>query len=261
MSRWLLLAMILASLAHAGKAAKLNEAFVLKLHETASLPGGLKVTFASVSVEEIAPSPQDPKSYPAGSGVNVTLELSEGKAAVERLTLSELSAGYESTPAVTWKRHQVFLINTEDPTREPKITLRIETLVREAELAGLRQVARRRNAQLAFVYRILSITPTFPIDDMPSGYGVWKLRAQVIQTAVGELVEARDTVVETDVELFFGPVRGRPVGLWVNEQPPANSVWLALCTEAHGSAKSLLSAKGAGVVLTVPVEKLPALLR
>ena len=72
---------------------------------------------------------------------------------------------------------------------------------------------------------------------------------------------ARDTVVETDVELFFGPVRGRPVALWVNEQPPANSVWLALCTEAHGSAKSLLSGKGAGVVLTVPVEKLPALLR
>ena len=255
MRRWILLAMLMATGAHA---AKWNEAFVLKLHETASLPGGLKVTFSALSVEEIAASPQDPKSYPAGSGINVTLELSEGKAAAERLTLSELSSGYESKGAVRWKRHQVLLIKTEDPTREPKITLRVEA---PADLAGIRQAAKRRKAQLAFVYRILSLTPTFPVRDMPNGAGVWKLRAQVIEIAVGELAEPRDTVVETDVEIYFGPVRARPAGLWVNEQPPANSVWIALCEDAHGSAKALLSGKGEGVLLTVPAEKVADLLR
>ncbi|MFT3714136.1 MAG: hypothetical protein QM817_41265 [Archangium sp.] len=235
------LAVTLSGVAHAGKAAKLNEEFVVQLDETVTLPGGLSVKCVGVTVEEIAASPDDPHSYPAGSGVDVSLELRLGTAPAERLELNLLSAGYQSKSSKVWKGHRVELIKTEDEHQKPKVTLRIA----KDDGAKIRKLAAERGAPLAFVIKIVSITPTFPIDDMPSGYGVWDLKAQILDVVTGTLTDSG--VIETKVELWFGPVLARPAALWVNEQPAAGSQWVVLATESKASAAKLLSARGDGV--------------
>lgn len=244
--RWALLAVLAsASVAHAGKAAKLNEQFVVQLDETVTLPGGLSVKCVGVTVEEIAASPDDPQSYPAGSGVNVSLELRLGTAPAERVELNLLSAGYQSKSFAVWKGHRVELLKTADEHQKPKVTLRIA----KDDRANIRKLATERGAALAFVIRVVSITPTFPIDDMPTGYGIWELKFEVLDVVTGTLSDSG--VIETKVELWFGPVLSRPAALWVNEQPAAGSQWVVLATEAKGSAAKLMSARGSGVRVVV----------
>jgi hypothetical protein len=68
----------------------------LKPHESVKLADGTTLTFVDYTVEEIAASPDDPKSYPAGSGVTFSFKLEKKGHAPETLLLSDLSAGYDS---------------------------------------------------------------------------------------------------------------------------------------------------------------------
>lgn len=83
----------------------------------------LRVT--DVVVEQIEASPDDPRSYPSGSGVSVTLAARRG-AEEQRVTLTLLSAGYESQPEGVLHGYRITLLDVEDPDRSPRAVLAIE---------------------------------------------------------------------------------------------------------------------------------------
>ena len=98
----------------------------LKPHESAKLADGTTLTFVDYTVEEIAQSPDDPKSYPGGSGVTFTFKLEKGKTS-ETILLSELSAGYASkraAEALGWKVTLVLFSGALTPSARAK--LRVE---------------------------------------------------------------------------------------------------------------------------------------
>lgn len=80
----------------------------LKLKERARLPDGLLITFRSCTIESIAASPTDPKSYPAGSGIDIGLKLEKGGAGTD-IELTQLSEGYESKTSARWQGYQISL--------------------------------------------------------------------------------------------------------------------------------------------------------
>lgn len=253
-----LIVLLSAGVAQAGKATKLGEEFVLQLDETATLPGGATVKFVALSVEEIAASPDDPKSYPAGSGVNVSLEFrgGSGAARVERIELNLLSAGYTSKSSAASQGYQLVLLTADEHARA-KVTLRIDRVpVTDTERANIKKLAAQRNAPLAFVIKVVSIIPLFPIDDMPSGYGTWQLKAELIEVVNGSLSDAKASPFETKVEIWMGAVRKRPAGLWVNEQPAADSLWVVLANASPANASKLLSGRGDGAIITFEKDKL-----
>lgn len=257
MQRLVLFTMLLSAAgAHAGKAAKLGEEFVLQLDETATLPGGATLKFVSLSVEEIAASPDDPVSYPAGSGVNVSLEFKNGTAPAERIELNQLSAGYTSKSSASSQGYHFVLVKTADEHARAKATLRVLRVLSDAERANIKKVAAQRGAPLAFVIRIVSIHALFPIRDMPNGYGTWELTTEVLEVVSGTLSDAKASPFQTNVELWMGPVLSRPMALWVNEQPATDSVWVVLASSTPASAAKLLSGRGDGVRVAFEKDKL-----
>jgi hypothetical protein len=68
----------------------------LVLDTTAVLEGGVELTLTSIVAETIEASPEDPESYPGGSGVTVSLVVSSPRRASVTLDFAQLSAGYRS---------------------------------------------------------------------------------------------------------------------------------------------------------------------
>jgi hypothetical protein len=100
-----------------------SQEFELKLHETVKLSAGTTLTFADYAVEDIAAAPENPISYPAGSGVTFSFKLEKGKSA-ETLELNELSKGYTSkrvAEALNWKVTLVLFSGAMTPTARVKI--------------------------------------------------------------------------------------------------------------------------------------------
>ena len=92
-------------------------------HTTAKLADGTTLTFVDYTVEEIAASPTDPKSYPGGSGVTFVFKLEKGKAS-QTLELSELSAGYTSKRSAEgfgWKVTLVSFTGALTPAARAKV--------------------------------------------------------------------------------------------------------------------------------------------
>lgn len=67
----------------------------LELKKPVTLADGATLTFRDCIVESIEASPEDPKSYPAGTGVTFVLELKRGEK-TEVVQLVALSSGYAS---------------------------------------------------------------------------------------------------------------------------------------------------------------------
>lgn len=98
----------------------------LEPHKTAKLADGTTLTFVGYTVEEIAPSPDDPKSYPAGSGVTFVFKLEKGKAS-QTLELSELSEGYTSKRVADGLGWKVTLVSfTGALTSSARAKVRVE---------------------------------------------------------------------------------------------------------------------------------------
>ncbi len=91
----------------------------LELRKPVDLGEGT-VELTDMVVEEIAASPDDPESYPSGSGVVVTVVL-RGTA----LSLSQLSAGYTSTTSKWADEYRVTLLKAKSG-RAPTATIQLE---------------------------------------------------------------------------------------------------------------------------------------
>jgi hypothetical protein len=119
------------------------------------------------------------------------------------------------------------------------------------------RIARTRGAELAVEFKVVAIAPTFPIDDMPEGHHRWRLTIEVLACPVGDcIVEPVGSQFDVDIEIYFGPVRSRPAGLWVNEQPPAGSVWVAFFRGASQSMKPLFVGRAEQALLTIARQEL-----
>lgn len=94
--------------AHAQTGSIMRHTLKLKLKESARLPDGLQVTFSSCTIESIAASPTDPKSYPAGSGIDIGLKLERGGASTD-VGLTRLSEGYQSKTSERWQGYEISL--------------------------------------------------------------------------------------------------------------------------------------------------------
>ena len=86
-----------------------------------------------------------------------------------------------------------------------------------------------------FTFAVESLTPDFPIDDMPQGHNPWTLRAKVINVYKGELNEKEKLAFETHISIYEGSVRSHPGGLWFALSPDPSSypqpgqTWIAMC--------------------------------
>lgn len=102
------------------------------LGETIALDGETSLRVDDVIIEEIAASPDDPQSYPAGSGVSVRVVLVRG-GEEQRATLTQLSAGYESRGAGSLHGYRVTLVEVEQPHRSPRVALAVERVQGESQ--------------------------------------------------------------------------------------------------------------------------------
>lgn len=96
----------------------------MRLGETVALDGETSLRVEDVIVEAIAADPDDPQSYPAGSGVSVTVVLVRG-GQEQRATLTQLSAGYESRAQVLLHGYRVALVEVQEPHRSPRVALAV----------------------------------------------------------------------------------------------------------------------------------------
>ena len=114
-----------------------------------------------------------------------------------------------------------------------------------ADVNQIQALVKQHDAKLAFVFKILSIQPTFPVDDMPNGLGLWHLKAQLIEVAVGTIEEKPQQVFEANVPILwtFGSERitESAKALWVNGAPRIGSQWIAVFSTSSGSAQQLLA--------------------
>lgn len=94
---------------------KLNESRILSDDE------GRAAELTSYIVETIEANPDDPESYPAGSGVTMTV-----KVGAYEVHLSELSRGYEGTPVAWTPEHRVTLHGHS--SRTPSVEVQIERI-------------------------------------------------------------------------------------------------------------------------------------
>lgn len=102
------------------------------LGETIALDGETSLRVDDVIIEEIAASPDDPQSYPAGSGISVRVVLVRG-GEEQRATLTQLSAGYESRGAGSLHGYRVTLVEVEQPHRSPRVALAVERVQGESQ--------------------------------------------------------------------------------------------------------------------------------
>lgn len=102
------------------------------------------------------------------------------------------------------------------------------------------------SSTLVFSFAVESITPQFPIDDMPYGHKPWALTARVTRVYKGSLGQARGSLFRTTISIYQGPVRSRPSGLWVNEIPMASEQWVLFCSDCKPGVDpaELLSGEG-----------------
>lgn len=107
-------------------AAKVGPRVRLDLRKPRELSGeaGGTIELTDFVVEEIAESPDLPESYPAGSGVVISVEI-DGST----VELSELSAGYESKSAVWTEGYRLTLLALDD--RESSAELLVERVTDE----------------------------------------------------------------------------------------------------------------------------------
>lgn len=103
----------------------LRPTHVVGLDETVTLDDATSLRVADVIIEEIAASPDDPESYPAGSGISVTVVVVRG-GQEQRATLTQLSAGYESQAQGTLHGYRITLLDVEQPHRSPRVALATE---------------------------------------------------------------------------------------------------------------------------------------
>jgi hypothetical protein len=98
---------------------------VVALGSVIALDGETSLRLADVTIEQIEASPTDPESYPAGSGISVTL-VAERAGQEQRATLTLLSAGYESRPQASLHGYRITLLDVEEPHRSPRVALLVE---------------------------------------------------------------------------------------------------------------------------------------
>jgi hypothetical protein len=94
-------------------------------------------------------------------------------------------------------------------------------------------------ATLVFSVKLDAVDPTFPVDDMPEGANLWKLKGHVVDVFKGKLRERSGEDFESAVSIYQGPVLSRPVGFWVNVLPVKNDSWLILTTTESKSSSSV----------------------
>lgn len=103
------------------------------------------------------------------------------------------------------------------------------------------------SSKTIFSFLIESITPTFPVEDMPTGHNIWNFKGKILKKIKGEIAEKEDSLFSTSVSIYFGPVRARPGGLWINESPANGSSWVLFCNELKwSSASDLIKDKAIG---------------
>ncbi|MBU0482633.1 MAG: hypothetical protein KKG47_16190 [Proteobacteria bacterium] len=85
-----------------------EEKITLRHGEKVVLANGVSLELKKIIYETIAANPDDPVSYPAGSGATVYLVLKKGSTGGE-LYLTMLSTGYVSELSGSWKGNVVRL--------------------------------------------------------------------------------------------------------------------------------------------------------
>lgn len=104
----------------------LQPTHVVGLDETVALDDATSLRVVDVIIEEIEASPEDPQSYPAGSGISVTVVVVVRGGQEQRATLTQLSVGYESQAQGSLHGYRITLLDVEQPHRSPRVALAIE---------------------------------------------------------------------------------------------------------------------------------------
>lgn len=111
-----------------GKNKTMNTDFELKYKETKKLSDGLSVTFSHYSVEEIAEHSENTQSYPAGSGINLTLTVQKGDQK-STITFSQFSEVYGKKSTQKWNNYDFYLKKIDmENVKIIKVHFRIESV-------------------------------------------------------------------------------------------------------------------------------------
>lgn len=103
------------------------------------------------------------------------------------------------------------------------------------------------SSKTIFSFLIESISPTFPVEDRPTGHNTWNLTGKILKKMKGEITENEGSPFSASVSIYFGPVTARPGGLWINESPADGSSWFLFCNESKwSSAIDLIKGKAIG---------------
>jgi hypothetical protein len=115
---------------------------------------------------------------------------------------------------------------------------------------------------LIFSFSVESITPLFAIDDMPNGYNLWSLKGRILKIHKGTLGTLPDSVFESRISIYQGPVRSRPEGLWVNVIPKEGEKWVLFCgsTETGLKPEKLLDSLGKSCLAVFRLEEVKRVL-
>jgi hypothetical protein len=113
------------------------------------------------------------------------------------------------------------------------------------------------SASVLFSFKLSSAAKTKrgPIPNLLGGYAEYAIAGVVLKTYKGALAEADGQAFHAAPFVYAGPIRSRPVGLWVgvseDDAPRAGDVLLAACRtpSAKSSASALLSKLGEGCQL------------
>jgi len=109
----------------------------LVLDTPTTLEGGVEVTLTSIIAEMIAESPEDPESYPAGSGVTVSMVVNSPRRESVTLDFAELSQGYASH-RVDWIDGLRFELKSVEDTAVTLYVARVGEVLASAPAATLR---------------------------------------------------------------------------------------------------------------------------
>jgi hypothetical protein len=108
------------------------------------------------------------------------------------------------------------------------------------------------NSKVIFTFTCDSLEPLFPMSDMPHGYNPWSLKGTIQTVHKGTLSKEKSESFETEVKIYVGPVRSRPVGIWFGfdpcELPQRGESWVIFCSpkEEGINPADLLRGQGVG---------------
>jgi hypothetical protein len=219
----LLVAVSILGAATAAGETPMNDQHILGLDQGMTFSTGLTVTLKSIIVEEIAASPSNPAAYPAGSGVDVTLELRDDTG-TQTVLLTRLSAGYESKPTAAWHGWTITLVDTRDEYREPKAVVRV-TGGPPSKVDGASELL---DSSVVFTFQVSAIRGE-PVD-ADAGLSFLDADVQLVEMLKGGAAQKPRQVFAARLPLYLGRLTALPIeatgALWINLEPGVGSRWI-----------------------------------